>query len=115
MGLDFLEKTNKSIRKKWDRVRVELGTADLFRRSPERAGCSAAYDMVANARLTAGEVLTVEASGTSLVARRGLNVVAQASAPPPQILQAIKDSYGIAKGTVEQVHEVAGVVEILSC
>ena len=115
MGLDFIEKTKKAVRKKWDRARVKLATADLLTRNPERVGCSTVFELAANARLSEGDCVTVEAKGSSLVARRGLSVVAHAPQPPPQVLQAVKDSCGIAQGTVERVHRVASVVEILSC
>jgi hypothetical protein len=49
------------------------------------------------------------------VGRRGFTEVARFSSPPSNLLQAVEASCGIAKGTVEQVHDLAGVAEISLC
>lgn len=115
MGLDFIQKTKKSLKARWDRERVSLGTANLFTRAPERGSCSVAFDMMDGAPLREGEQLTVEAEGAALVARRNRTIVARADAPPPDLLQAVKDSYGISQGTVGHVHKPAQVTEIALC
>lgn len=115
MGADFIEKATPTFRKSWDRARVALATADLFTRTPNCTARTAEADIVGNARIEVGDRLTVEAHGGSLIARRGNSDVARFSNPPPALLQAVIASCGIAKGTVEQVHSIAGVAEISIC
>lgn len=115
MGADFIEKATPSFRKSWDRARVTLGTADLFTRIPDCAARTAAADIIGNARLEIGDRLTVEVQGGKLIARRGNSDVARFTNPAPELVQAVTASCGIAKGTVEQVHPIAGVAEISLC
>jgi hypothetical protein len=115
MGADFLERATPSFKKYWDRAKVRLGTADLFTRAPSGTIRTAAADIVGNATLAIGEHLTVEPEGQELVARRGNTEVARVERPSNELMQAIKDSCGIAKGIVEQVHALAGVAEISLC
>jgi hypothetical protein len=115
MGVEFIQRAAPTFKKSWDRGRKALGTADLFTRTPDMAGCSAAFVIANNARLSPGECVVVESEGSDLIARRGLAEVARADAPPAQLLRAVEDSCGVAKGTVEQIHEVAGMAEISLC
>jgi len=115
MGVEFIEKATPSFKKSWDRRLTELGTADLFTRVPACAARTAAADILGGARLEAGETLTVEAQNGTLIARRGIGVVARFSRSAPELVQAVKDSCGVAKGTVERVHPLAGVAEISLC
>jgi hypothetical protein len=115
MGADFIEKAAKSFEKSWDRGRVELATADLFTRKPTDARCTAAADIVDGAQLRVGDHLTVEPQGGGLVALRGNVEVARFPKPPTELLKAVVDSCGIAKGVVEQVHDIASVADISLC
>ncbi|MEY2395085.1 MAG: two-component system, response regulator / RNA-binding antiterminator [Acidobacteriaceae bacterium] len=115
MGSDFLERTKKTIKRSWDRQRVALATSDLLTRQPNCAGRSVAAEVVGNAKLSTGEKLTVESDAGGLVIRRGLDEVARTTDAPADVVQGIKDSCGIAVGTVDQVHERAHVVEITIC
>lgn len=115
MGTDFIEKATPSFKKSWDRARTALGTADLFTRTPDCAARTAAADILGDARLQVGDRLTVEAQNGALVARRGNRDVARFTSPAPELVKAVETSCGIAKGTVEQVHELAGVAEISLC
>lgn len=114
MGADFIEKATPTFQKSWDRARVALATADFFTRQPACAARIAAADIVGNARLQVGDWLHVEVEAGGLVARRGNTEVARFTKPAAELVKAIEASCGIAKGVVEQVHELAGVVEI-SC
>lgn len=115
MGAEFVEKATPSFKKSWDKARTALSTADLFTRSPDAACRIAAAEILGSARLEQGDRLTVETQGDTLIARRGNSDVARFNNPAPEIVQAVKDSCGIAKGTVEQVHVLAGVAEISLC
>ena len=115
MGADFVEKAARTFRKSWDRARVLLGTADLFTRVPESVSHTIAAKVVGGAKLVAGEKVTVEECGPIFIVRRGLTEVAVADEPPSDLADAVRDSCGIGKGTVEQVHQAAGIVEISIC
>ena len=62
-----------------------------------------------------GDRLTVEMQGHSLIARRGNADVARFSNTRPELLAAVAASCGVAKGTVLEFHELAGVAEIALC
>jgi hypothetical protein len=115
VGDDFLRKTAKSYRKSQDKARAELATSDLLTRNPDKATCTAPFDMAPRAKLNPGERVTVEPAGAQLVARQGLNEVARARAPSASVLKAVQDSCGIASGKIEQVHDEASVTEISIC
>lgn len=112
MGADFLEKATPSFNKSMDRARSELETADLFTRTPSCAARTAAADIIGDAQLEVGDRLTVETQNGGLVARRGNNDLARLTNPAPEIVKAVETSCGIAKGTVDEVHDLARVVEI---
>lgn len=115
MGADFIEKATPTFKKSWDRARIALATADLFTRAPPCAARSAAADIIGDAHLQVGDQLTVELENGGLVARRGTKTVARFSNPSADLVRAVETSCGIAKGTVEQVHGLAGVAEISLC
>jgi len=69
----------------------------------------------ANVALAQGETVIVQLNGPNLIAMRGLSEVAYFTAPSPDIVSAVQQSCGVARGTVEQIHSIAGVVEISIC
>lgn len=115
MGADFIERISHSYRKTMDRARARLATSDLLANETACAARTAVADIVAGQSLQAGEQITVEIENGRMVGRRGLTEVARFSSPPPDLVRAIEDSCGVAKGTVEQVHDIAGVAEISLC
>lgn len=115
MGNDFIENATPAFKKSCDRARADLATADLFTQTPDCAARTAAADIVGDASFSTGDNLTVEVQGKGLVARRGISDVARFANPPMDILKAVEASHGIAKGTVVEVHSIAGVVEISLC
>ena len=115
MGADFVEKATKSFKRSWDRAKVALSTADLFTRQPDDAPRTVAADIVNGADLDVGVSLVVEGQDGMLIARRGNDEVARVTDAPSSILQAVTESCGLAKGTVETVHPIARVVEISLC
>lgn len=115
MGADFIQRAAPTFDKGWDRGRIAMATADLFTRTPTTAARTAAADIVKGWSLKSGDCLTVELAGDRLVARQGLNEVAVFRNPPRELINAVRESCGVAKGTVEQVHEIAAVAEICLC
>jgi hypothetical protein len=115
MGAEFVRRAAKTFVKRWDDGRKELGTATLFTIQPSSEGRSAPFEVARNANLHVGEVVVVEKEGAALVARNRLAEVARSLHPPAFLLEAVDRSCGIAKGTVEDLHDAAGVVEISLC
>ena len=115
MGADFIEKAAPSFRKSWDRARTALATADLSTNAPSSTARTAAAEVIGKTQLKVGDRLTVEARDGGLVARHGNSDVARFMDPAPALVQAVQESCGVAKGTVEQVHHMAGVAEISLC
>ncbi|MBM3269151.1 MAG: hypothetical protein FJZ01_16040 [Candidatus Sericytochromatia bacterium] len=68
-----------------------------------------------NVQIEKGTSYTMEVHEGVLIGRYGTSVVLRAKNVSPELLQAVRDSYGVAKGTVEEVHDVAGVVELFLC
>jgi hypothetical protein len=115
MGSDFIEKVKHSFRKTLDRARADLATADLLTKTTSCAARTAVADILDGQTLEVGEQITVEVENGQLVGRRGNTEVVRFNAPPADLLQAVEASCGIAKGTVEPVHDLAGVAEISLC
>jgi hypothetical protein len=117
VGSEFIQKAAPACKKAWDRGRVRLSTPGLFTHEPLKAARTIAGEIVGQAEVCAGDGLTVEpdAGGVGLVARRGLTEVLRFHRPPAAILQAVKESCGVASGRVEYVHDLAGVAEVSLC
>lgn len=115
MGLDFTSKTQKSFQKGLDKSRIELGTPDLFTQHPDREPRAYAAKIRENRQLRTGEDLCVRLEGGGVVAQRGMDIVAEFNAPPTELVEALKESYGEACGTVQEVYEIAETAEISVC
>jgi hypothetical protein len=115
MGVEFIRKAAKTFKKSWDWQRVRLATPTLFTQQPTSTPRTIAADMASGASLQKGEAVTVQLRGTNLVAMHGLSEVAYFVDPPPDVVSAVQESYGIASGTVEQINNIAGIVEISLC
>jgi hypothetical protein len=115
MGAEFIRHAAKSFTKRWDHGRRMLGTADLFTIQPTSAAASAPFELGRGAELHPGDHVTVEKAGDCLVARSGLSEVGRNPNPPAELLRAVEQSCGIAKGTVDIVHGAAAVAEISLC
>jgi hypothetical protein len=115
MGTDFLERAGKTIKRSWDRERVALGTSDLLTRHPEAKGRSVVGEIIGGAKLVGGEKLTVERDAAGLVARAGLTDVVRIVNPPADVVRGVEESCGVGVGIVDNVHGLAGVVEMTIC
>lgn len=115
MGADFIEKATRTFKRTWDRGRLRLGTADLFTRAPECGPRVVAGKILGDVRVKIGDRLTVEVEGGALIGRLGLTPIAEFAGVPEEIIHAIKSSSGVATGQVEQIHELAGVLEVSLC
>lgn len=115
MGLDFVRKAAKSFHKGLDQSRIDLCTPDLFTQWPDREPRTYAATIRPNCRLTPGEDLCVRFHGRKIVAQRGMDIVAEFDAPPAELVEALKNSWGEACGTVQEVYQIADTAEITVC
>jgi hypothetical protein len=115
MGVEFIRKSAKTFKKSWDWHRVRLATPTLFTQQPTSTARTSAADIATGATLQKGEAVTVQLCDTDLVAMRDLSEVAYFVDPPPDVVSAVQESYGVASGTVEQINNIAGIVEISIC
>ena len=115
MGVDFIHKAAKSFHKGLDTSRIELATPDLFTRYPDREPRAYAAKIRRDKQVNCGEDLCVLFHGSKIIAQRGMEVVAEFTAPPPELVEALKKSHGEACGTVLEFYEVAGIAEITVC
>jgi hypothetical protein len=112
MGTDFILRTGKTLKRSWDEGRAAIGTRDLTTREPVCIGRAIAASIVADARVSAGDSVNAELEGDTLIFRRGLSVVARKVNPPAEVAEAVRQHCNIRPGTVDQVHDMAGMVEI---
>lgn len=115
MGLDFIRKAAKSFHKGLDQSRIDLGTPDLFTRQPDCEPRAYAATVRDDRKLSPGEDLSVRFHGGKVVAQRGMDVVAEFDSPPAELVEALKESYGEACGTVTEVYDIADTAEIAVC
>ena len=115
MGLDFICKAAKPFRKGLDQSRIDLATPDLFTRKPDCEPRAYVVAIQENRQLRPGEDLGVRFQGSKVVAQRGTDIVAEFDSPPEELVEALKESYGEACGTVTEVYEIAETAEITVC
>jgi hypothetical protein len=115
MGSDFRQRAGKTLKRSWDEGRVAMATPDLFTREPICVGRAVAAEIADGVELIAGEAVTLEIESGVLIARRRLTVVARSLSPAAVLVETITASCNIRPGTIDQVHVMAGMVEILVC
>lgn len=115
MGADFLEKTTPSFEKCWDAGRVQLAAADLITRLPVAKSRSFAAGICRRGSLKKGDRVTVDKMGAALVASVGHTELARCDDFPAELLEAVEARCGVVEGTVDEVHETAGIAEISIC
>jgi hypothetical protein len=115
MGADFLERATPTFKKCWDEGRLWLVNKDLMTRLPASRSRSFAANVTAGAVLRKGDQTTVEKIGSSLIASLGHTELARCENAPAELAEAIEANCGIVQGEVDEVHELAGIVEISIC
>lgn len=115
MGVDFIRKAAKTFHKGLDQSRIDLCTPGLFTQRPDCEPRSYAASIRANRKVVPGEDLCVRFHDGKVVAQRGMDIVAVFDAPPAELVEAVKDSWGEACGTVREVYEIADTAEITVC
>ena len=115
MGVDFIRRTARSFHKGLDKRRIELASPSLFTHSIRAKPRTYSAQMCIGQKIDAGEKLGVRLEEQLVVAMRGLDLVATISSPVPELLEALVDGHGEASCVVQEVHEMARIVEIWLC
>jgi len=115
MGADFLERAAPTFQKCWDEGRLELVNKDLLTRLPASSSRSFAANLSARGVLKKGDKTTVEKVGNALVASLGHRELARCESAPAELVESINANCGMVQGEVDEVHELAGIVEISIC
>ncbi|MCP1913372.1 hypothetical protein J2R96_005852 [Bradyrhizobium elkanii] len=115
MGADFLEKAAPQFEKCWDKGRLDLVAQDLFTRLPTTKSRAFEATLLGTAQVTKGEKITIDRVRGGLLVSRGHTELALSEDAPAAVIAAIESNCGVAQGIVEEVHEMAGVVEISVC
>ena len=114
MGADFLKRTRKTHSKSIDAGKVRLATPDLFTQTPkDQPRCAIA--ILTGEAVSTGEKLIIESEGKELVASKGNTVVARVKNPPADVITAISQSGGIAKGEIQKINAISKTVDISLC
>jgi Tfp pilus assembly protein FimT len=115
MGADFQEKAAPHFEKCWDNGRLDLVTQDLFTRLPTTRSRAFAAELQGSASLKKGEKVTIDKVGRKLLVSRGHTELARCEDAASELIDAIEANCGVAQGSVDGVHEMAGIVEISVC
>lgn len=115
MGSEILKIISKSYKKGIDKSRARLATADLFTQAPVNQPRSAVACITDKSSLKSGEKVIIEPRGKELVASRGNSVVALFKNPPADIMTAITQSGGIAKGEIQKINNLSKTADITIC
>ena len=116
MGAEFLSRTRKTIRKTIDGSRVALATNNLFSAIPGEQSRVYLGTINSGAKVAVGESFIVEArKPSSVMLRRGNEIVGGMDNPSMQIFSSIQQSGGVARAIVQRVHPVSGKVDVTLC
>lgn len=115
MGSEWERKRAEGFKKRLDQKLVELGTPNLFTQQPERAPRVAAADIADGASVSPRQDILIQKIGDRLAVMCGLRDVGQLSNPHPEIVSAVENSFGVARGIVQVFHQEASIAEISIC
>lgn len=111
MGLDFIRRTKATFQKAWAKGYGELVAPQLFRGSVSEPTRAVQASVLA-ADLQVGERLQVLADDGALVLYRDLTPVARIERPPPNAVEALRQSGGVACARVERVSSITSTAEV---
>jgi hypothetical protein len=115
MGSDFEARAKKTLKRSWNGGSSEIATADLLTQQPSCAGRSFAAVIVDGTQMVTGETVTVEMEGGALIVRRDMSIIARFENSGGALAELVAASFNIRPGTIDQVHDTAGIVEISIC
>jgi hypothetical protein len=94
---------------------LNLVRLTYFTHEPTSAPRAYAAQLRSDKTLAVGEKLGVRLEGQTVLARRGLELVAVFKSPGADLKNALSASFGEACGTVQAVRSVARIAEITVC
>lgn len=115
MGAEWERKRAEGFRKGRDQRLIQLGTPDLFTQKPERAPRVAVADIAEGMFVEVGDGLIIQKLGNRIALMAGLREVGYLTQPPSEIIAAMENSFGYAKGIVRVFHREASIAEISVC
>jgi hypothetical protein len=115
MGSEWERKRAEGYKKRMDKRLIELGTPDLFTQQPERAPRVAAADILDGISISPKQLVVIQKIGDRLAVLSGLYEVGEIPNPHPEIVLAVGNSFGSAKGIVQVFHRDACTAEISIC
>ncbi len=115
MGIDFLERSKKTINASYDRQRYDLAREDLLTRHPECARYAGRMRLRPGISVELGDDVVVEERNGALFASRGINIVGDFRDPPAAMRDAVRDHGGAIAGTIDSVMEFSSAAEVLLC
>ncbi len=115
MGIDFIERSKKTINAGYDRRRYDLAREGLFTQHPECARYAGRIKLRPGRRVEVGEDVLIEERDGRFFASRGMDVIGDFRNPPPALRAAVRDYGGAMPGWVESVMELSGAAEIVPC
>jgi hypothetical protein len=111
MGMDFIAKTKRSMRKGWDNARVQLCERTLFSTVPEEIRRNSLADLTESAALVAGDHVIVQQYRGRLTAFHGLSPVAHFRLGP-DLEREVARLEGCLDGVVTEIHPLSRTVSI---
>ena len=115
MGVDFLERTKKTINAAYDRRRFDMAREDLLTRHPECARYAARFKLRPGACVEVGDEVLVEERNGRLFVSRGIDILGDFHNPPAPMCEAVRAHGGAILGTIDSVLEFSRAAEVVLC
>jgi hypothetical protein len=112
MGLDFLRRTAKASRKAWSNGRSDLSNPTLFSHAPSCQTRTVLADADDDAKLSCGEAVTLHMDEQGILVVREKTRIGRVCSPPPDLVAAMRDAGGCALGSIRQVNELSGTLDV---
>jgi hypothetical protein len=112
MGQDFINRTEPTLRRSWDKGMKRFDGSNLFTPTVTWDERTILFELLDGAALREGERLTVRLDGLTLVALRGQERVAVATTPPAWALELVHRCYGAADGRVVRVNTLSATADV---
>jgi len=113
VGLDFIRVKGKAFVKQWDAGRDELTAPDLLEAEAEWQEQHVLFEIHHGFAVAVGEELVVQVDGDNLVALRAHDMVATATAPPANVLAAIREAHGYVLALVARYSPVSRTADLV--
>jgi hypothetical protein len=113
MGIDWITACAPTWERSWDRGREQLAQPELFQPHIPDVQRTFRVRSVNGHKFSVGMRYNLRLDGDSIVVYDGINHVATAPAPPPEIVKVIRESgFGHAVGCVTKVYPHSGSADM---